>query len=100
MRPWVPYECPEDACKAVLALHAMRERLGKVSARPFNMHDSRSSLWWLIPPDDDGVWPAHRLGKVAFNFGDAPDSLDVALYVERGLSAEAASALGEQPNRV
>jgi hypothetical protein len=89
-----------DACKALLALDAVRDRLGRVSARPFNMASPKSSLWWLIPPDEEVVWPAHRLGKVAFEFGEAPDTLDVALYVERGLSAEAASALGERPNRV
>ena len=94
IRPWIPYECPEDVCKALQQLPELRDRVGALSARPWNMHQPRETLWWLIPHDDEGSWPAHRLGKFVFEFGAETNQLDVGLYVEKGVSAEAADALG------
>ncbi len=93
MEPWVSFACPEDACKELQGVPALRERLGKLSARLWNQYEPRETLWWLVPQDERGDWPAYHLGKYAFEFGDEPDTLDVALYVEKGLSKDAAAAL-------
>lgn len=93
MTPSIPYDCPEDVCKAVQHLKALRDRLGDLSAHPWNRHEPRETLWWLIPPDEDGSWPAHRLGKFVFEFNGEPNQLDVGLCVEKGVSAQAAEAL-------
>lgn len=73
------------------------DRLGKVDARPWNMHAARTSQWWLIPQDENGNWPAFNLGKLAFLFGrelgDEPNTILVGRRVERGLS-ELAEGLG------
>ena len=69
MTPWISYGCPQDVCTAVQQLPALRDRLGALSARPWNMSQPRETLWWLIPHNEDGSWPAHRLGKFVFEFG-------------------------------
>lgn len=96
---WLPFDCPEDVCKAVQSVPALRERLGALSARPWNQHQPRETSWWLIPQDEDGAWPAHRLGKYVFEFAADANQLDVGLYVEKGVSAEAAEAL-EYPDHL
>jgi hypothetical protein len=93
MEPWVSFNCPQDACNELLAVAALRERLGKLTARPWNQYQPRETLWWLVPQSEQGDWPAYHLGKLAFEFGDEPDALDVALYVEKGVSKDAAEAL-------
>ncbi len=100
MAAWLPYDCPEDVCKALQQLPELRDRVGALSARPWNMHQPRETLWWLIPHDDEGSWPAHRLGKFVFEFGADANELDVGLYVEKGVSAEAAEVLGYAENLV
>jgi hypothetical protein len=94
MEPWVSFACPEDACKALQAVPAICERLGKLAARPWNPYEPRETHWWLVPQDERGDWPAYHLGKYAFEFGDEHDTLDIALFVEKGVSKEAATTLG------
>jgi hypothetical protein len=36
-----------------------------LTARPWNVHHSADTLWWLVPSAE---WPAFRLGKLAFSF--------------------------------
>jgi hypothetical protein len=47
----------------------------------------------LAPQDHASTWPWDRLGKYVFEFGDA-NEIEVGLYLEKGMSAEAASVLG------
>ncbi len=95
----VPYDRPEDLCKAVKGVPELRVRLGELSARPWNMYEPQETSWWLVPRHDTGSWPAHHLGKFVFEFGDASDTLDVGLYVEKGVSEQAAEVL-EYPGRL
>lgn len=89
MPRWLPYECPEDACKAVIK--PARE-LG-LSARPWNHKQPRTTDWWLVPPAEESNWPAYRLGKLRFG-RDATSAIEAGLHVEKGVSAAAAKATG------
>jgi hypothetical protein len=93
MPAWIPYGCPEDACKAIKELAEVRHRMGRASARPWEPDRPRETHWWLVPQDDESSWPAHPLGKFVFDFSE-PGHLDVGLYVERGVNGVAADALG------
>jgi hypothetical protein len=100
MGAWLPYDCPEDVCKAVRVLPELRTRLGTVSAWPWNRYQPRETAWWLVPQDDEAERPAYALGKFYFEFGDEPNWLDVGLYLERGGSEAAVMALGRRSNEV
>lgn len=94
MTAWVPYECPEDVCKAEQA-KGFHERFGKLAARPWNQREARTTMWWLVPFGDDGKspWPAFGYGKYQFAFSSDRKRIQVGLHVEKGLSAEAAKML-------
>ena len=95
MTAWVPYECPEDVCKAVRASKGFHERFGMLAARPWNPHEPRTTMWWLVPFGDGGKspWPAFHVGKFQFAFSGDRKRIHVGLHVEKGLSVEAASVL-------
>ena len=95
MTAWVPYECPEDVCKAVRSSKGFHERFGKLAARPWNQHEPRTTMWWLVPFGDGGKspWPAFYVGKFQFAFSGDGKRIQVGLHVEKGLSAEAAKML-------
>jgi hypothetical protein len=97
---WLPYDCPEDVCKAVQKLTEVQARLGTVHAWPWNRYQQRETAWWLVPQDDGAERPAYPLGKFYFEFGDESNRLDVGLYLERGASEAAVTALGRSPNEV
>lgn len=57
MQPKVAFETPEEACKAV------QREMGKITARPYNLHDPEGSEWWLIPGSaDPAVSELDRIG--------------------------------------
>jgi hypothetical protein len=97
MTAWLPFACPEDVCKAVQCCTGFVEHFGKLAARPLNQYEPHATMWWLVPYDDDGrsPWPAYRVGKFRFAFSDK-GQVQVGLHVEKGLSAEAASMMGDR----
>jgi transcriptional regulator of met regulon len=95
--PWMPYVCPEDACKSVQAVKAARD--AALSARPWNYRKPRTTDWWLVPAHEEGNWPAYRFGKFHFGVDDA-GAIELGLYAEKGLSVAAAKAMGFSANMV
>ena len=98
MEQWVPFGCPEDACKDVQTCPGFREKFGRVAARPWNQHEPRATMWWLVPFDEAArsPWPAYAVGKYQFAFSGDRKRIQVGLHVEKGLSAEAAGMLTER----
>jgi len=94
MTAWLPYGTPENVCKSVQKVPAAFDRLGKLVARPWNRHESTTTMWWLLPADGTVPVPqvAYSRGKLVFS-GDE-QQMHVGIYVEKGLSPEAMAATG------
>jgi hypothetical protein len=83
MSPRTLLSSPREACYEISKV-AERD-IGKLVARPWNMYEPDTTVWWLIPSTE---WPAYKYGKVHFSWGDASEkSIFMSLYFEKGLSA-------------
>jgi len=61
-----------------------------LSARPWNMYEPDTTLWWIVPSTD---WPAYKYGKLFFSQDRAPEgSLFCGLHVEKGLDPSVSAA--------
>ena len=53
----------------------------KVSARPYNINNPGSNIWWVVPSQE---WPAYKYGKIGVYKEN--DLYRVGLYIEKGVS--------------
>ncbi|MDD5308681.1 MAG: hypothetical protein PHU25_15295 [Deltaproteobacteria bacterium] len=80
---WVPYDSPEDACKAVGLLPEVKSKFSKLYPLPWNRHQPRKTEWWLSPSSEN---PAYKYGKYLFTAPAArPGRMLITLNVEKGL---------------
>lgn len=87
MRTAIPYNAPRETCYAVQ--RAVKSQFPNLVARPFNMYEPETSLWWLVPSNE---WPAYKYGKLYFNWGDIDrKQIRVGFHTEKGLDASIAS---------
>lgn len=77
----IQYNSPRQTCYAVQ--RAIEQQFPSLVARPWNMYEPETSLWWLVPSSD---WPAYKYGKLIFDWADQQrKSIWVGFHSEKGL---------------
>jgi len=56
------YNSPRQTCYAVK--ETAQGQFEKLVARPWNIYEPDTTMWWLVPSND---WPAYKHGKLYFN---------------------------------
>ena len=84
-----PFRTSRETCYALK--DAGMPYVGRLTPRPWNIYEPNTTRWWLVPTTE---WPAYRHGKVlcSGNAGGSPPSIQVGLYVEKGLHPSVVSA--------
>jgi hypothetical protein len=79
----IQYNSPRQACYAVQ--RAIEQQFPGLVARPWNIYEPETSLWWLVPSSD---WPAYKYGKLFFDWADQRrKSIWVGFHSEKGTKA-------------
>ena len=65
---------------------ALEEERNKFTPRPYNRHNPKNTIWWVVPGTD---WPAYKYGK--FIFKDNGPNINIGLNVEKGFGQQAAA---------
>jgi hypothetical protein len=77
----IAYNSPRQTCYAVQ--RAIERQFPNLVARPWNVYEPETSLWWLVPSGD---WPAYKYGKMFFDWADPQrKQIWVGFHSEKGL---------------
>jgi hypothetical protein len=87
MNTTIAYNSPRETCHAVQ--RTIQSQFPRLVARPWNMYEPETSLWWLVPSNE---WPAFKYGKMYFNWCDLQRKrIWAGFHSEKGLDTSVSS---------